>query len=154
MVTMHSTVLWGAKRPVECIWTKLREVFFVKAVLTNFPFYWASLVTQTVKNLPSMKETLVWFLGQEDPLELATHSSILAWRIPWTEAPGGLQRVGHEQSDWAQAQTREQTPAGYFSLFLHSQTGEGNSSTEKICLSPGLDAKIRSHSQRLKDLHE
>ena len=55
-------------------------------------FYWASLVAQMVKNLPAMQETWVGSLGQEDPLEkgLATHSSILAWRIPWTEEPGGL----------------------------------------------------------------
>jgi len=46
----------------------------------------------TVKNLPAMQETWVQSLGQEDPLEkgMATHSSILAWRIPWTEEPGGL----------------------------------------------------------------
>ena len=55
-----------------------------------------------VKNLPAMQETRVRSLGWEDPLEkgMATHSSILAWRIPWTEEPGrlqsmGLQRVGH-----------------------------------------------------------
>ena len=66
--------------------------------------YWASLVAQMVKNLPPMQETWVQSLGQEDPLEkeMATHSSILAWRIPWTEEPGGpqfmgSQRVGH---DW------------------------------------------------------
>ena len=47
---------------------------------------WASLTTQLVKNLPAVQETLVRFLGQEDPLEKgqATHSSILAWRIPWS----------------------------------------------------------------------
>ena len=63
---------------------------------------WVSLVTQTVKNLPTMRETWVESLGREDPLEkrMATHSSILAWRIPWTEEPGGhhsigFQRVGH-----------------------------------------------------------
>ena len=57
---------------------------------------WASLVAQLVKNLPVMQETRVQFLGQEDPLkqEMATHSSILAWRIPWTEAPGRLQSMG------------------------------------------------------------
>ena len=62
----------------------------------------ASLVAQMVKNLPSMQETWVQSLGQEDPLEkeMVHHSSILAWRIPWTEEPGGLQlrgaqRVGH-----------------------------------------------------------
>ena len=56
-----------------------------------------------VKNSPAMEETWVQFLGQEDPLEegMATHSSILAWRIPWTEETGalqamGLQRVGHD----------------------------------------------------------
>ena len=52
----------------------------------------ASLVAQTVKRLPAMRETRVQSLGQEDPLEkeMATHSSILAWRIPETEEPGGL----------------------------------------------------------------
>ena len=60
-------------------------------------------MAQTVKNLPTMQETWVSFLGQEDPLgkEMANHSSILAWRIPWTEEAGGLwsidsQRVGHD----------------------------------------------------------
>ena len=52
----------------------------------------SSLVAQTVKNLPAMQETQVQPLGLEDPLEkeMANHSSILAWRIPWTEEPGGL----------------------------------------------------------------
>ena len=56
----------------------------------------ASLVAQMVKNLPAMPETHVRSLGQEDPLEkeMAAHSSILAWRIPWTEEPGGLQSMG------------------------------------------------------------
>ena len=54
--------------------------------------FWASLVAQMVKNLPEMQETWVSSLIQEDPLEkgMATHSSILAWRISWTEEPGGL----------------------------------------------------------------
>ena len=53
------------------------------------------LVAQTVKNLPTMQETQVEFMGCEDPLEkgMATHSSVLAWRIPWT-GPGGLQFMG------------------------------------------------------------
>ena len=52
-----------------------------------------SLVAQRAKNLPAKQETWVWSLGWEDPLEkrMATHSSILVWRIPWTEEPGGLQ---------------------------------------------------------------
>ena len=61
----------------------------------------ASLVVQLVKYLRAMQETQVWFLGQEDPLEkeMATHSSILAWRIPWTEEPGRLQSMGSQESD-------------------------------------------------------
>ena len=56
----------------------------------------ASLVAQTVKRLPAMWETRVQSLGQEDPLEkeMATHSSTLAWKIPWMEEPGGLQSMG------------------------------------------------------------
>ena len=52
----------------------------------------ASLIDPLVNHLPTMQESQVRFLGQEDPLEkeMATHSSILAWRIPWTEEPGGL----------------------------------------------------------------
>ena len=64
---------------------------------------WTSLVAQTVKRLPITWETQVQSLGWEDPLEkeMATHSSVLAWRIPWMEEPGGLQsmgsqRVGHD----------------------------------------------------------
>ena len=80
--------------------TLLRDKQQVKIV-----FIWASLVAQLVKNPPTMWETLVQSLGQEDPLEKgkAIHSSTLAWKVPWTEEPGGLQfmglrRVGH---DWA-----------------------------------------------------
>ena len=53
------------------------------------------MTTQMVKNLPAMQETWVQFLGRENPLEkeMATHSSILAWRIPWTEKPGGMQSI-------------------------------------------------------------
>ena len=76
----------GVHNGILCIWT-------------------VSLVAQMVKHLPTMRETQVQFLGWEDPLEkeMATHSSTLAWRIPWTEECGrlhsmGLQRVGH---DWA-----------------------------------------------------
>ena len=56
----------------------------------------ASLVAQRVKHLPAMQETQVQSLGREDPLEkeMATHSSALAWKIPWTEEPGGLQSMG------------------------------------------------------------
>ena len=62
---------------------------------TVVPF-WDSLVSQMVKNLPTMWETWVQSLALEDPLEkeMATHSSILAWRIPWTEELRGLQTMG------------------------------------------------------------
>ena len=61
--------------------------------------HWASLLTQMVKNLPAMQETHVRSLAREDPLEegMATHSSILAWRIPWTQEPGGLQSTGSQR---------------------------------------------------------
>ena len=64
-----------------------------------------SLVAQTIKNLPAMLENWVQSLGREDPLEkgMATHSSILAWRIPWAEKPGGLQSMGSEELDTTQA---------------------------------------------------
>ena len=62
-------------------------------------YSWASLVAQTVKNLPAMQETWVQFLGWEDPLEegMATHFSILGWKIPIDEEPGGLQSIGSER---------------------------------------------------------
>ena len=60
---------------------------------------WASLVDQSVKNLPAVQETRVQSLGSEDPLEkeMATPSSILAWKISWTEEPGGLQSMGSQR---------------------------------------------------------
>ena len=59
----------------------------------------ASLVAQTVKNLPAVQETQFQSLGQEDPLEeeMATHPSILAWIIPWMEEPGRLQSMGSQR---------------------------------------------------------
>ena len=68
-------------------------------------FLGASLVAQMVKNLPAVQETKFRSLGGDDPLEkgMATHSSILAWVIPWTEEPGGLQSMGSQ----SQAQLRD-----------------------------------------------
>ena len=62
-------------------------------------YSWASLVAQMVKNPPAIQETRVRSLGWEDPLEesMATYSSILAWRIPWTEKPGRLQSRGSQR---------------------------------------------------------
>ena len=62
-------------------------------------------MAQTVKNLPALQETQVQFLGWKDALEkgMTTHSRILAWRIPWTEEPGGLQSMDHKESDTTEA---------------------------------------------------
>ena len=64
-------------------------------------YQWTSMVAQMVKNLPAMQETQVRSLGQEDPLEkgTATHSSVLAWRTPGTEEPGGLPSMGLQESN-------------------------------------------------------
>ena len=76
----------------------LKEVLEFEAYI---PSYWASLVAQMIKNLPAMQDTRVQFLGWEDPPEkgMALHSSILAWRIPWTEEPGRLQSMGSQKVD-------------------------------------------------------
>ena len=61
--------------------------------------FWTSLVAQIVKRLSTMRETWVRSLGREDPLEkeMAIHSSIIAWKIPWTEEPGRLQSMGSQR---------------------------------------------------------
>ena len=68
---------------------------------TSLLYSGASLVAQMVKNLPAMQKTWVRSLGQEDPWEkiIATHSNILAWRIPWTGEPGGYSPWGRKESD-------------------------------------------------------
>ena len=68
----------------------------------------ASVVAQMVKNLPAVQETCIGSLGQEDSLEkeMATHSSILAWRIPWTEEPGGLSPWGRKELDTTEGLTQ------------------------------------------------
>ena len=87
-----------------CVFSVLRSYPVSHISITRY-FSLASLVAQRLKRLPPMGETRVWSLGREDPRgkEMVTHSSTLAWRIPWTEEPGrlqsmGSQRVGH---DWA-----------------------------------------------------
>ena len=80
----------------------------------------ASLMAQMIKHLPPMRETQVHPLGQEDPLEkeMATHCSTLAWRIPWTEEPGGLQSMA-SQSCWAtHTHTHTHTHSNIFFLDL------------------------------------
>ena len=67
----------------------------------SYVIFRASLVAQRLKRLPAMQETWVRSLGGEDPLEkeMAPRSGILAWRIPWTEEPGGLQSMGSQELD-------------------------------------------------------
>ena len=86
---------------------KANQLLLINILILNLDLQlnldWASLVAQRVKNLPAIQETQVQSRGWEDPLEegVATHSSILAWRIPWTEESGklwsiGSQSVGHD----------------------------------------------------------
>ena len=93
---------------------------------------WASLVAPMVKNPPAMQETWIWSLGREVPLEkgMATHSSVLAWRIPWTEEPDGLQSMGSQRvrHDWATKHTCSPSsesifPACAFHCTIHSTNG-------------------------------
>ena len=66
--------------------------FLPRVYIKIYLIHWASLVVQSVRNLPQVQETKVQSMGQEDPLEkeMSTHFSILAWGIPWAEEPGGL----------------------------------------------------------------
>ena len=85
-------------------WENIPYLFYIKAINTLYTTIKASLVAQRLKHLPAMWETWVRSLGRKDPLEKekATHSSILAWRIPWTKEPGRLQSVGSQRvrHDW------------------------------------------------------
>ena len=85
-------IVLGVPKESDSTEVTCRRAYFVYILHTTRLFR-ASLVAQRLKHLPPMQETRVQSLGREDPLEkeMATHSSILAWRIPWTEEPGGLQ---------------------------------------------------------------
>ena len=86
-----------------------------KVLLKQSLTLWASLVAQSLKNLPAIQETWVQFLDQEDPLEkeMAIHSSILAWRIPWTEEPGRLLFMGSQELDMTEQLTLSLHFSGY-----------------------------------------
>ena len=92
---------WAKKHLYE--WERMKLEFFPKELITHRCRLDITLVAQTVKNLPAIQETWVWSLSWEDPLEeeMATHSNILAWRIPWTEETGGL-RCMKLQKSWTQ----------------------------------------------------
>ena len=82
---MDNGAWWATVHGVTKSWTRLSD-------FNSTTLVWASLVAQTAKNLPAKLKTQIQSLGQEDPLEkgMATHSSIVAWEIPWTEEPGRL----------------------------------------------------------------
>ena len=86
--------LWASKKQTKDPILRLYLHTSMFLIIKAYTFQGISnlAVAQTVKNLLAMQETRVWSLGQEDPLEkgMATHSSILAWGIPWTKEPGGL----------------------------------------------------------------
>ena len=102
----------------------------------------ASLAAQTVKNLPAMQETWVQSLGQ-DPLEkeMATQSSILAWRIPWTEDPGksmGLQRVGHNRG----TKTHTCYTHTHTHIYTHTYTHIYIYITESLCCTAEINTTL------------
>ena len=92
-----SIALWVTSR----FWTWFVWQEVIRGFWKEGAYVWDSLVAQTVKNLPAIQETQLQFLGWEEPLEkgMATYSSIFAWRIPWTEAPGGYSSWSHKESD-------------------------------------------------------
>ena len=85
----HSLFQWVA---LHIKWPKYGNFSFSISPSNEYSIVRASLVAQIVKNLPAMQGTWLWSLGWEDPMEkgIATHSTILAWGIPWTKEPGGL----------------------------------------------------------------
>ena len=96
--------------------------FLLSALLFSWWQIWGktSQVVQIVKNLPAMQEIQGWSLGQEDPLQegMATHSSILAWRIPWTEEPGGLQSMGSQSGTTRRLSLTHSLYCGIITYFL------------------------------------
>ena len=104
------------------------KITAVNSFLSFFPEKVVLCIAQSVKILPAMQETWVGFLGWEDPLEkeMATHSSVLAWRIPWTEEPGSLQFMGSQESDTTQ-------------LLKHHDIFKGHNETNvlNVCYLPG-----------------
>ena len=106
--------------------------------------FWASPVAQTVKNLPAMQKTQVWSLGREDPKKVtATHSSILAKRIPWTEEPGVLQSMGSQRVRHAWASEYVQT---------HPQEARINHLTTPLCSKSCTDPENLKEESRTLDV--
>ena len=94
--------VWESSQRGYCVWGRFYFLSHLRVESKNYN----KLVNMKKKNPPAMQELQVWSLGLENPLEEATHSSVLAWRILWTEQPGGLrpigwQRVRYDRNDWA-----------------------------------------------------
>ena len=114
----------------------------VYAILKHVFEVRTSLVTQTVRRLPTMRETQVRSLGQEDPLEkeMAAHSSTLAWKIPWTEERGSLQYMGSRVvgHDWATSLTRRKGFPGGSEDKESACSAEDLGSIPELGRSPGV----------------
>ena len=128
--------MWGYPRS-SCWAGVCPQVFLLKGVYRRCSYPGPSLEAQMVKNMLAMRETQksqIWSLGWEDPLgkEMATHSNILAWRIPWTEEPGGSQSIGSQRvrQDWSvlactQGSVKLTGPVNSRFLAMSSQPGKG-----------------------------
>ena len=111
----HRPVVEQARKETHCCFRLLCIIWFFFFFLTTALFSRrASLVAQTVKRLPAMRETWIRFLGREDILEkdMAIHSSTLAWKIPWMEEPDRLQSMGSQSRTWLSDFT-------FFHLYFH-----------------------------------
>ena len=114
---------WGKKatlQKIQCFSEATHWMFFWKALNTNISLI---LVAQRLKRLPAMRETWVRSLGRQYPLEkeMATHSSILAWRIPWMEEPRGLQSMGSQRvrHDWTTSLSNViRVTSNFFFIFI------------------------------------
>ena len=103
--------------PIAFLWGWICVIYilpspYLQSLCVYCMSLWTSLVAQMVRNPPTMQETQVWSLVWGDPLEkeMAPHSNILAWRIPWTEEPGGLQSMGLRESDTTERLTLSLSP--------------------------------------------
>ena len=146
----------GASKQLLCD----RKMILITRKMTKFrPGFWlvnnghahkesrASLVAQLVKSLPAMQETWVRSLGWEDPWEKAqaTHSSILAWRSPWTVQSMGSQRVGH---NWATFTVHEETGEGKREGHYHWRSGSWNDSGIPSLVQTSLVSHVKRRMPR------
>ena len=122
---------WEDLNGAELLWRQHKS----HMSLYGEQYVWSFLVAKTIKNLPAMQETWVRSLGQKDPLGkgMATHSSILTWRIPWTEEPGGLLSMG----------SQSQTGPKWLSIHActtptHTSRSKSNTSCVKYFWSPSV----------------